>query len=94
MFAGADDLAFISTASGCAPVPQSRISWLPPDAVTSTHDVLPPKWFVLGPGVAIEPLVPQNRTRMPAVSNRGSIIGAWRIAINHDVAGTGNGMLG
>jgi hypothetical protein len=31
---------------------------------------LPPKWFVPGPGVAIDPLVPQKRTfmslRLPA----------------------------
>jgi hypothetical protein len=32
--------------------------------VNSTHEVLPPKWFVPGPGVAIDPLVPQKRTLM------------------------------
>src|SRR3954464_13090897 len=51
-----------SPASRCAPVPQSRISRSPLAVVTSTQDVLPPKWFVPGPGVAIEPRVPQKRT--------------------------------
>ena len=41
----------------------------PPLVVTSTHEVLPPKRTVPGPGVAIDPRVPQNRTRMlPPVS--------------------------
>src|SRR5687768_7562084 len=51
-------------ASGCAPVPQSRTSRSPLAVVTPTQEVLPPKWFVPGPGVAIDPLVPQKRTRM------------------------------
>src|SRR5665213_1022499 len=62
-----DSIAFLpwainSAASRCAPVPQSKISKLPLAVITSTQDVLPPKWFVPGPGVAIDPLVPQKRT--------------------------------
>jgi hypothetical protein len=34
------------------------------EVVSSTHEVLPPKWIVLGPGVAIDPRVPQKRTLM------------------------------
>src|SRR5690349_7879077 len=44
------------------PVPQSSTIKVPLLARTSTQDVLPPKWFVPRPGVAIEPLVPQNLT--------------------------------
>src|SRR4051812_21697547 len=54
--------AIKSPASRCAPVPQSRIKRSPLAVVTSTHDVLPPKWLVPGPGVAIDPRVPQKRT--------------------------------
>src|SRR5207344_2373930 len=56
--------AINSAASRCAPVPQSKISRSPLAVVSSTHEVLPPKWFVPGPGVAIDPLVPQKRTLM------------------------------
>src|SRR6185295_19227471 len=51
-----------SAPSWRAPVPQSRISTSPLAVVSSTHEVLPPKWFVSRPGVAIDPLVPQKRT--------------------------------
>ena len=37
----------------------------PPLVVTPTHEVLPPKRTVPGPGAAIDPRVPQNRTRIP-----------------------------
>src|ERR1700682_345625 len=61
-------------ANGCAPVPQSKIRRSPRAVVTSTQEVLPPKWFVPGPGVAIDPLVPQKRTlmslRLPCVRHR------------------------
>src|SRR3984893_11606704 len=61
-----------SAASRCAPVPQSKIRRSPLAVVSSTHEVLPPKKFVPGPGVAIDPLVPQKRTlmgpRLPCVS--------------------------
>src|SRR5688572_17021573 len=56
--------AIKSAASRCAPVPQSRISSSPLAVVTSTQEVLPPKWFVPGPGVAMDPRVPQKRTLM------------------------------
>src|SRR5450755_4752376 len=51
-------------ASWRAPVPQSKIRRSPLAVVSSTQEVLPPKWFVPGPGVAIDPLVPQKRTLM------------------------------
>src|SRR5579863_3379174 len=44
-----------------APVPQSRMNRAPEFVTTSTQDVLPPNSFVDGPGVAIEPRVPQKR---------------------------------
>src|SRR5213083_2606810 len=50
--------------SGRAPVPQSRMKTWPASVRTSTHEVLPPKRTVCGPGVAIDPRVPQNRTSM------------------------------
>ena len=56
--------AINSAASRCAPVPQSKIRRSPLAVVSSTQEVLPPKWFVPGPGVAIDPLVPQKRTLM------------------------------
>ena len=56
--------AINSAASGRAPVPQSKIRRSPLAVVTSTQDVLPPKWLVAGPGVAIDPRVPQKRTFM------------------------------
>src|SRR5437868_12999283 len=58
-----------SAASARAPVPQSKISRSPLAVVSSTQEVLPPKWFVAGPGVAIDPLVPQKRTLMCAPSS-------------------------
>src|SRR6185369_14366651 len=73
MFAlmGCVAFAIKAEASGCAPVPQSITSSSPESVVISTHEVLPPKWIVPGPGVAIDPLVPQKRTRM-APSTRAS----------------------
>src|ERR1700687_5859882 len=56
--------AINAVASRCAPVPQSKIRRSPLAVVSSTQEVLPPKWLVPGPGVAIDPLVPQKRTRM------------------------------
>ena len=47
--------------SGRAPVPQSNMNRAPEFVTTSTHDVLPPNRIVDGPGVAIEPRVPQKR---------------------------------
>src|SRR5215210_7976601 len=70
--------AISSAASRWAPVPQSKIRRSPPAVVSSTQEVLPPKWFVPGPGVAIDPLVPQKRTLIgvrlpsPAASTRRS----------------------
>src|SRR5688572_5605584 len=49
------------------PVPASKIRMSSPQRI-STQDVLPPKPRVRGPGVAIDPRVPQKRTRM----SRGS----------------------
>src|SRR4051812_5095187 len=63
------------------PVPQSRISRAPLAVVTSTHEVLPPKWTVPGPGVAIEPLVPQKRTLM---ASRGRRASGARLALRID----------
>src|SRR6185295_1252750 len=54
-----------------APVPQSRISRSPLAVVSSTQEVLPPKWFVSRPGVAIDPLVPQKRTLIDLLAIRG-----------------------
>src|SRR5271166_1683831 len=66
--------AINSAAGRCAPVPQSKIRRSPLAVVSSTQEVLPPKWFVPGPGVAIDPLVPQKRTlmglRLPCVRHR------------------------
>src|SRR5215475_5883618 len=45
----------------CAPVPQSRMTSVPSSARASTHAVLPPYRSVVGPGLASEPRVPQNR---------------------------------
>src|SRR5271169_3608356 len=56
--------AINSAASRRAPVPQSKIRRSPLAVVSSTQEVLPPKKFVSGPGVAIDPLVPQKRTLM------------------------------
>src|SRR6185436_14406142 len=53
-----------SAPSGRAPVPQSNMKQAPALVVTPTHEVLPPKRTVPGPGVAIDPRVPQNRTRI------------------------------
>src|SRR6266571_4349895 len=47
-----------------APVPQSSSTSVPPDDRSSTHEVFPPYRTVLGPGLAIEPRVPQKRTSM------------------------------
>src|SRR6516225_4544795 len=46
--------------SNRTPVPQSRITIVPLLVLTSTQDVLPPYRTVPGPGVAIDPRVPQN----------------------------------
>src|ERR1022692_34551 len=63
-----------SAASPFTPVPQSKIRRSPLAVVNSTQEVLPPKWFVPGPGVAIDPRVPQKRTlmslRLPCVWHR------------------------
>src|SRR5690349_271422 len=52
-----------------APVPQSKIKRCPALVSTSTQDVLPPKWFVPTPGVAIDPRVPQKRNRTVSSSS-------------------------
>jgi hypothetical protein len=51
--------------SGAAPVPQSSSTSSPPSDRSSMHDVLPPYRTVAGPGVAIDPRVPQNRALTP-----------------------------
>src|SRR5438034_9165676 len=51
-----------SSPSTRSPIPTSKISRPPSRVSTSMHDVLPPKWLVPDPGVAMEPRVPQNRT--------------------------------
>src|SRR5712671_1034972 len=61
---GAALRATSSAPSGRAPVPQSNRTVAPAAVVTPTHEVLPPKRTVPGPGVAIDPRVPQNRTRI------------------------------
>jgi hypothetical protein len=48
--------------SGRSPLPASRIRSRPLGLVTLTQDVLPPYRAVRGPGVGIDPRVPQNRT--------------------------------
>src|SRR6266852_6381466 len=53
-----------SMPSGRAPVPQSKMSRSPELVMSSTQRVLPPNRTVEGPGVAIDPRVPQKRTRM------------------------------
>ena len=42
------------------PVPASRMSWLLSRNVTCTHDVLPPKRFMSGPGAGTDPLAPHT----------------------------------
>src|SRR4051794_28070274 len=49
--------------SSLAPVPQSKMKRTPEPVSTSTHEVLPPYRIVDGPGVAIDPRVPQKRSR-------------------------------
>src|SRR3954454_19378340 len=56
--------AMSAAPSARAPVPQSKMMCSPALVVTATHDVLPPNRTVSGPGVAIDPRVPQKRTRM------------------------------
>src|SRR5207249_8542794 len=46
------------------PVPQSSTSVVPSFVHNSTQEVLPPKIAVFGPGVGIEPRVPQKRRRI------------------------------
>src|SRR5580658_1999144 len=53
--------------SDLAPVPQSSTRILPEGVVSSTHDVLPPKWVVPGPGAAMDPRVPQKRASILAI---------------------------
>ena len=61
--------AMSSSPSGRAPVPQSMMNRAPEFVTTSIQEVLPPNRTVPGPGVAMEPRVPQKRTRMrPALS--------------------------
>src|SRR6185437_9109393 len=60
---GAEPRDIIAAPSARAPVPQSRMKVAPAFVVTSTHEVLPPNRTVPGPGVAIDPRVPQKRTR-------------------------------
>jgi hypothetical protein len=45
-----------------APVPQSKMNRWPAAVSTSTHEVFPPNLLVPGPGVAIDPRVPQKRS--------------------------------
>src|SRR5437763_16657918 len=45
------------------PVPASRITCVPSPAVTSTHDVFPPKQATVGPGTGTDPRTPQKVTR-------------------------------
>src|SRR5438309_12076816 len=73
--------AMSSAPSGRAPVPQSNIKQAPPLVVTPTHEVLPPKRTVPGPGVAIDPLVPQKRTLM---ASRGRRASGARLALGVD----------
>src|SRR5574340_525136 len=56
--------AMRSTPRGRAPVPQSKMKRWPAAVMASTQEVFPPKRRVFVPGVAIEPRVPQNRTRI------------------------------
>src|SRR3982751_1899205 len=82
--------AMRAPASCRAPVPQSKMSRSPALVVSSTHEVLPPKWIVPGPGVAIDPRVPQKRTfmslppgarerrdRLQALPDAGATVRAW-----------------
>src|SRR4051812_17968881 len=70
-------------ARACTPVPQSRMRSAPLAVVTSTHEVFPPKWTVPGPGVAMEPLVPQKRTLMGSPRASGA-----RLALRIDADGS------
>src|SRR5215207_2653626 len=49
--------------SSRAPVPQSNTTRVPASEISSTQDVLPPYRTVPGPGEAVDPRVPQKRTR-------------------------------
>src|SRR5271170_6125525 len=61
---GLTGCAINAAPSARAPVPQSKMKCAPASVVRLTHEVLPPNRTVSGPGVAIDPLVPQNWTRM------------------------------
>src|SRR5688572_4185766 len=61
-----------SMPSSRAPVPQSRTITVPSSIRSSTQDVLPPYFAVFGPGVGIEPLVPQNRTNIQQDGGSGA----------------------
>ena len=47
-------------------MPQSRMMSLPPLVRSETHEVLPPKRTVPGPGAGIEPRTPQNVSSISA----------------------------
>src|SRR5207247_9873277 len=55
----------ISKPSRRIPVPQSSTIVVPLFVRTSTQEVLPPKTAVFGPGVGIEPRVPQKHRCIP-----------------------------
>ena len=65
--------------SPCDPVPQSMTISVPRDERTSMHDVLPPYLAVVGPGLAMEPRVPQKRTFMKArFSTPACLFPVWK----------------
>src|SRR5262245_64925775 len=55
-----------------APVPQSNTTSVPLPERSSRQEVLPPYRTVDGPGVGIDPRVPQKRMRIPAGCQQGT----------------------
>src|SRR5579863_155343 len=67
-----------------APVPQSNTKTPPEGVFSSTQDVLPPKWLVPGPGAAIDPRVPQKRTRILTILSTLALHPSrqWQMGVN------------
>src|SRR2546421_12886650 len=80
--------------SARAPVPQSNMKRAPALVVTSTHEVLPPKRTVSGPGTAIDPRVPQNRTRIRPPSRWLVVLDAETVEVADELCSTRANLVG
>src|SRR4030095_3217060 len=78
--------AMSSAPSGRAPVPQSNMKQAPPLVVTSTHEVLPPKRTVLGPGGAIDHRGPQHRLPTLVLTSTHEVLPPKRTVLGPGVA--------